>query len=63
MQLNLRVAATTLDGLTTAAESALSSFFGEVEYTYDMEYAQGDLDYDEEGRPVRYQADVTAASS
>jgi hypothetical protein len=60
MQVTFRIAGTTLDGMAATLDTALNAFFGTTPYTYDMEYIQGDFDYDEDGKPSRYQGDVTA---
>lgn len=62
MQVSLRVASTTFAGIQTAVDTALNDFFEETDYTYEMAYIQGDFEYDTEGKPVRYQAEVVATT-
>lgn len=63
MQVSLRVAGTTLDGLVATAASALDGFFGTTPYTSNMSYIQADQDnYDVDGKPQRYLADIQAST-
>lgn len=61
MQVSFRVSATSLAGIQAARDLSLAAFFGETEYTYVMQYIQGENEYDLEGKPVSYSGDVLAS--
>jgi hypothetical protein len=62
MQVNLRIAGTTLDGMLATGTAAMEDFFGETPYTFNFSYIQADQDNFVDGKPQRFQADIQATT-
>ena len=64
MQVSIKVVGANLDEISTARDAALVAFFGSTPYTANMGYIQAEPDnFDANGLPGRYVADIQASTT